>query len=179
MPADPKIVGSRKIREEWPPITEDEVELPSGARRRWIRLHFGVSAAVLPLTKEGEIILTKEYRHGLGRVVYSLPGGIARNGEDAEACARREVREETGYEVHRLLEMYVGNNLTAYLEGSLHLFFARDCRPTGETPNPDEIRAIERMSVTQALSSARGGEFESSVVTLAVLMADARGWLHG
>ncbi len=33
------------------------------------------------------------------------------------------------------------------------------------------------MSVTQALSSARGGEFESAVVTLAILMADARGWL--
>ena len=75
--------------------------------------------------------------------------------------------------------MYVGNNLTAYLEGTLHLFFARDCQPTGHAPNPDEVRSVERMTVAQALSSARAGEFESSIVTLAVLMADARGWLHG
>ena len=179
MTGTPKVVGSRRIRDEWPPITEDEVELPSGARKRWIRLHFGISAAVLPLTKEGDIVLTKEYRHGLGRIVYSLPGGSARDGEDAEACARRELREETGYEGSRLLEMYVGNNLTAYLEGTLHLFFARDCRPTGHAPNPDEVRSVERMTAAQALSSARAGEFESSTVTLAVLMADARGWLHG
>ena len=75
--------------------------------------------------------------------------------------------------------MYAGNNLTAYLEGTLHLFFARDCQSTDQRPDPDEIQAVERMSVTKALSSARAGEFESAVVTLAILMADARGWLIG
>ena len=75
--------------------------------------------------------------------------------------------------------MYAGNNLTAYLEGTLHLFFAKECQPTERRPNPDEIQSVERISVTSALSSARGGEFESAVVTLAILMADARGWLVG
>lgn len=163
----------------WPPITEDEVELPSGVRKRWIRLHFGTSAAVLAVTREKQILLTREYRHGLGRVAFSLPGGTAREDESAEACARRELLEETGYEASRILEMYAGNNLTAYLEGALHLFFTKDCRPTGRRPDPDEIQSVERMSVTQALASARAGTFESTVVTLAILMADARGWLVG
>ena len=142
-------------------------------------MHFGTSAAVLPLTKEREIVLTREYRHGLGRVAFTLPGGSAKDGESAEACARRELLEETGYQASRLLEMYAGNNLTAYLEGTLHLFLAKDCRPTERRPDPDEIQGIERMSVTQALARARSGEFESTVVTLAILMADARGWLIG
>ena len=165
------------MREGWPPISEEEVELPSGARKRWIRMHFGTSAAVLPVTPQKQIVLTREYRHGLGRIVHSLPGGTARNGESAEACARRELMEETGYQAPKLLEMYAGNSLTAYLEGTLHLFFAKGCQPTERRPDPDEIQAIERMSVTQALARARAGEFESAVVTLAILMADARGWL--
>ena len=142
-------------------------------------MHFGTSAAVLPLTKEREIVLTREYRHGLGRVAFTLPGGSAKDGESAEACARRELLEETGYQAARLLEMYAGNNLTAYLEGTLHLFLAKDCRATERRPDPDEIQGIERMSVTQALARARSGDFESSVITLAILMADARGWLIG
>jgi len=140
-------------------------------------MHFGTSAAVLATTPQKQIILTREYRHGLGRIVHSLPGGTARNGESAEACARRELMEETGYQAPKFLEMYAGNNLTAYLEGTLHLYFAKDCQGTERRPDPDEIQAVERMSVTQALSSARAGEFESAVVTLAILMADARGWL--
>ena len=107
------------------------------------------------------------------------PDGTARDSESPEACARRELLEETGYEAGRLLEMFAGNSLTAYLEGTLHVFFTRECHPTGRLPDPDEIQAVERMSVTQALANARAGTFESAVVTLAILMADARGWLVG
>ena len=174
----PRVVRTHRLRDAWPPISEDEIELPSGIRKQWVRLHFGTSAAVLPLVKK-EIVLTREYRHGLGKIAFSLPGGTAKDGESPEACARRELLEETGFEAKRFLEMYAGNNLTAYLEGTLHLFFAKDCRPTDRRPDPDEIVAVERMSVTQALARARAGEFESTVVTLAILMADARGWLVG
>ena len=177
MGSEPRVVGTHWLRKDWPPISEEEVELPSGTRKRWIRLHFGTSAAVLAMTNDSEVLLTREYRHGLGRVAFSLPGGTAKDGETAEACARRELLEETGYEAAKLLEMYAGNNLTAYLEGTLHLYFARNCRATGRVPDPDEIIGVEKMSATQALARARSGEFESTVVTLAILMADARGWL--
>ena len=155
----------------------DEIELPSGQRREWIRLHFGVSAAVLPLTADGKVLLARGYRHGLGRVVHALPGGVAKSGEDSVTCARRELLEETGFETGKLLPLYEGNNLTAYLEGTLHLYFARDCKPTGKLPDPDEILEVEQLTIRDALDRARRGEFESAVVTLAVLLADARGWL--
>jgi ADP-ribose pyrophosphatase len=177
--SEPRIIASTKLRDAWPPISEDEIELPSGTRKRWIRILFGTSAAVLAVTAEKQILLTREYRHGLGHVALSLPGGRARDGESAESCARRELLEETGHDASRLLEMYAGNNLTAYLEGTLHLFFAKGTRPTNRRPDPDEVQSVERMSVTEALANARSGAFESTVVTLAILMADARGWLVG
>ena len=70
MTSAPRILSSQPLREGWPPISEEEVELPSGARKRWIRMHFGTSAAVLPVTPQKQIVLTREYRHGLGRVVH-------------------------------------------------------------------------------------------------------------
>ena len=177
MTDEPRIIESRRIRELWPPISEDEVELPGGARRNWIRLHFGESAGVLPLTEDRQVVLTKEYRHGLGRTAIALPGGIAENGETPEACARRELLEETGLIPEKVLPLYEGNSLTGYLSGNLHLFFASGCRPSGRTPDPEEVQGLLRLSPLQALDFARRGEFESTIVALAILLADARGWL--
>lgn len=173
----PKVLRTRKLRDVWPPISEDEVELPGGAHRQWIRLHFGESSAVLPLTEDRRIVLTREYRHGLGRVVLALPGGTSEDGETPEACARRELLEETGLEPKRLLHMYSGNSLTAYLEGTLHIFFADGCRSVGRAPDPEEVVALERFTPARALDLARRGEFESTILALAILLADARGWL--
>ncbi len=173
----PKVLGSRTLREAFPAITEEDVELPSGTRKSWVRFHFGSSAAILPLTADGKVILTKEYRHGLGRVAIALPGGTAEDGESPEACARRELLEETGLEPAKLMHLYSGNSLTGYLEGTLHLFFAKDCRATGRAPDPEEIESLVTLTPTQALDRARRGEFESTIVALAILLADARGWL--
>jgi ADP-ribose diphosphatase len=173
----PKILSSKQIRERWPPISEDEVELSSGQTRNWVRFHFGESAGVLPLTSDHKIVLTKEYRHGLGRIATALPGGTAINGETPEACARRELLEETGLRPGKLLHLYAGNSLTGYLTGTLHLFFAGGCKPSGQVPDPDEVSELLYLTPLQALDFARRGEFESTTVTLAILLADARGWL--
>jgi len=173
----PRIVETRRLRDAWSPISEDRVVLPSGATREWIRLHFGTSAGILPVTGDRRILLTREYGHGLRRIAFSLPGGIAKDGESAEARARRDLLEETGHAGSRMIPLYEGNNLTAYLEGSLHLFVADGWTPTGGPPSPDEIRSVERLRVSDVLGGARRGEFESSVLSLAVLLADARGFL--
>ncbi len=173
----PKVLESRTLREAWPPITEDQVELSDGTRKNWVRLHFGSSAAVLPVTAEGKVVLTREYRHGLGRITLALPGGTAENGESPESCARRELLEETGLRPGKLMHLYSGNSLTGYLSGTLHLFFAKDCVATGQAPDPHEVESLEFLSPTQALDRARRGEFESTVLALAILLADARGWL--
>lgn len=173
----PKIVESHRLREAWPSITEDEVELADGTRKNWVRLHFGTSAAVLPLTREGKVVLTREYRHGLGRVVLALPGGTAEEAESPEACARRELLEETGLRPGKLMHLYSGNSLTGYLSGTLHLFFAKDCETTGRAPDASEVESLEYLSPTQALDRARRGEYESTILALAILLADARGWL--
>jgi len=173
----PRVITSRPLRSVWPPITEDEVELANGVRKNWVRFHFGTSAAVLPRTVDGKVVLTHEYRHGLGRIAVALPGGTAEDGESPEACAGRELLEETGLQAGRLMHLYSGNSLTGYLTGTLHLFFAKDCKPTGRSPDPEEVDSLLFLSPTQALDRARRGEFESTVLALAILLADARGWL--
>lgn len=53
---------------------------------------------IVAATDAGEVLLVRQYKHGLGRVVLDFPAGyLDTPGEDPLACAQRELREETGY----------------------------------------------------------------------------------
>ncbi|OWV79047.1 DNA mismatch repair protein MutT [Rhizobium sp. R634] len=75
---------------------------------------------VIPLMPDGRVLLTREYRHGRGEIVLGLvAGGVERGdmetGDAAMAAARRELREETGYEASTFVRL-----LTSYPNAANH-----------------------------------------------------------
>ncbi len=54
------------------------------------------------LTEDGEVIMVKQYRHGIEQVCIELPGGVAEKGETHEEAVRRELLEETGYKFDKI-----------------------------------------------------------------------------
>ena len=57
---------------------------------------------VIALTPEGAIVLVEQYRHGVGAVLRELPAGVVERNDSPESAAKRELREETGYEAQEL-----------------------------------------------------------------------------
>ncbi len=53
-------------------------------------------AMVLPITREGKIVLVRQYKHGVREVITELPGGMAKPGQSVEEAALAELEEETG-----------------------------------------------------------------------------------
>ena len=103
--------------------------------RRWRKAPIsGVSVVITNLA--GDVLLLK---HSYGPPVWGLPGGGLAVGEDPEAAARREVREELGLELARIVPI---GTLEEELSGSPHTayLFAATC---DQRPQPDRREVTE------------------------------------
>ena len=107
-------------------VRRDRVRLPDGrdAQREYI-VHPG-AAMVVPLLPDGRFLMERQYRHPMGRVMLEFPAGKLDPGEPPEACARRELREETGYQAAAWAHAGAMHNAIAYSTEVIHVFFARD-----------------------------------------------------
>jgi ADP-ribose pyrophosphatase len=103
----------------------DTVALPSGehATREYIR-HPG-AVAVIPLLDDGRVVMVRQYRYPIGRVLVELPAGKLDPGESVLRCAVRELLEETGYTAREWARAGVFHNAAAYSSEAMEVWFAR------------------------------------------------------
>ena len=106
-------------------VLRDRVRLPDGATatREYIR-HPG-AVAVVPILDDGRLVLVRQYRHPVGRVLLEWPAGKLDGGEPVLACAVRELREETGYRAREWARAGVFHNACAYSDEGIEIWFAR------------------------------------------------------
>jgi 8-oxo-dGTP pyrophosphatase MutT (NUDIX family) len=85
-------------REPWLTIRKDKCELPNGKIVPTFYVNeYDEWANAFALTKEGKVVMVRQYRHGIQSVETELPGGVVEEGEDVQEGMERELLEETGY----------------------------------------------------------------------------------
>lgn len=138
--------------------------------------HSGASAVVPflgdPAGADPQILLIRQYRYAADGWVYEIPAGRLDEGESPEACARRELLEETGCtpaHVERLTTIYTTPGFT---DERIHIFLAAELeRSEGTGREPDEFMEIETMPISRALEMVRDGEISDSKTVVGLLYA--------
>jgi ADP-ribose pyrophosphatase len=133
----------------WVHVRVDEVRLPTGrVTTREIVEHPG-SVAIVGVTGDGNVLLLRQSHHAIGRTLLGIPAGTLEPGETPEACARRELTEETGYRAGRLRRLASYYTSPGYTDERMTIFHAADCEPAGGEIDPDELIRLTPMPLAE------------------------------
>lgn len=158
----------------WVTVALDQVQLPTGQQYTYTRLEpAGVGVGVIGLNAAGEVLLEREYRHGVEQVIWQLPGGLATPHEDLAAAGLRELLEETGYAPAATAPSprYLGVVWDNPALGPMcsHLYAAWQLVPTAHPRrDPAEFVTLHWVSTTWLKEAVRTGEIKDRVVVAAV-----------
>jgi ADP-ribose pyrophosphatase len=150
-------------------VRRDHVRLPDGGRatREYV-VHPG-AVAIVPLLDDGRLVLERQYRHPVGRVLLEFPAGKIDAGESPLACAQRELLEETGYRAAEWARAGVVHNAAAYSTEGIEIWFARCLQPGERKLDAGEFIELCLMHEHELERCAAGGEL-SDVKTLVGLL---------
>lgn len=99
----------------------------NGIRETYDYIHHDGAAAVLPVTKDGKILMVRQYRNALDRFTLEIPAGkVDAPDEPRIECGYRELEEETGFRTEHLEYLMTINTTVAFCDEAIDIFIARD-----------------------------------------------------
>jgi len=150
-------------------LRRDTVTVLNGTSSREIIEHNG-GAVIGALTDDGNLIMVKQFRKPVDKVVLEVPAGKRDGNEAAVDVAKRELKEETGYTAKEMIHLVTMHTSPGYSNEALDVFLARGLI-AGET-DFDENEAIDiyEYPLGELVDMAMRGEIEDGKTLVAVLM---------
>jgi ADP-ribose pyrophosphatase len=150
-------------------VQRDKARLPSGheTEREYIR-HPGASV-VVPILDDGRLVLERQFRYPLQRVILEFPAGKIDPGEPPLHTAVRELTEETGYCADEWAYAGPIHNAAAYSDEVIHLFFARGLREGDASLDHGEHLDVVLMSEEELDALAARGDISDAKTLIGLL----------
>jgi len=175
-PDDPWVrEASRRVyANPWISVREDRVRLPTGAFTSYgVVRASGAAVGVLPFLDADTVLMVRQFRYVVGRATWEMPTGGAEPGEDLEAAARRELREEAGHDARKLTRLARFVSSKSVMDEHATVYLGEDLIPAPDAaPDATEILAVEAMPWSEVLDMVLEGEIEDAMTVVAVLRAD-------
>ena len=153
-------------------VKRDQVALPNGtpAVREVIR-HIG-AVCVIPVTDNNEVIVERQYRYPIDRVITEIPAGkLDSREEDRLSAIRRELREETGYTADEWISLGDFHPAPAYSDEYISMYMARGLHAGPRHLDADEFLDVFTVPLAELVEDVMAGRISDAKTQTAVLKA--------
>jgi ADP-ribose pyrophosphatase len=152
-------------------IRRDTLKTPDGRETKFDIVEHGGSVVIVPVDADGNILFVRQYRHAAGMDMLELPAGTRDGDEPFADCAAREIREETGMEAGKLIQVGSFYLAPGYSTEYMGVFLATDLKHNPLEADDDEFLSVEKIPVQEALKMAERGDMPDAKSLAALLMA--------
>lgn len=149
----------------------DEVVFRDGGTGKRMKIDHPEAAAVVPFVARDEILMVRQHRYALGKETLEIPAGKLDPGETPEACIRRELLEETGYEAGELTFLYTYAPAIGYSNELIHIYSARRLRKTRKKIDEKEISSVKTYSLRRLKGMIKKGLLIDGKTLLGLFLA--------
>ena len=169
-----KLSSEYLLKDTWATIRIDVCEKPDGVIvEPYYVYEFPNWVTALAFTKDGRIILEKQYRHALGEIIYEIPGGcVDASDKSFEEAIARELLEETGYQFERF--EYLGRTSAnpSTNTNMMHMFIAFEGKHVqGQELDHGEDLEVLFVSMEELLDMLDKGAFVQAMHTTCIYAA--------
>jgi ADP-ribose diphosphatase len=177
-PADAGMLSRRPVHKG--PVVDlgiDTVRFPDGSVGELEMVRHSGAAAVLPVLSDPDgadpqVMLIRQYRYATGGWLYEVPAGRPdRPGEPWDACARRELLEETGLAAGELRYLTTIWTTPGFTDEQIRLYVATNLSRGQTSYDHDEFVELVPMPLSRALEMVRGGEITDGKTICTLLFA--------
>lgn len=142
---------TKQIIHSWKNIqlTVEDHHLPTGKVISHTSIEHPGAAVIIPLLSNGDIVLVNQYRPSLNKWLLEIPAGTMEDGENPLFCAKRELKEETGYEATNWQALGQITPLAGFCDEIQHLFIAKNLSaPSATNLDDDELMSVITLSLS-------------------------------
>ena len=151
-------------------VRRDTVRLPDGklGTREYI-VHPG-AVLMVPVLPDGRLVMLRQFRYPVGRVMIEFPAGKLDPGETPLATAERELREEAGYTAARWDRLGSIHSVVGYSTEAIEFYTARDLTHVGAALDEEEFLDVGIMSLDEMLNALDRGDITDAKTVAALLL---------
>lgn len=165
-----KTVSSEKVFEgRIIKVKVDKVEMPDGSTSTRELVEHPGGVGVVAVTDNDEIILVKQYRKPLDKVIYEIPAGKLDPGEHHRTCGIRELEEETGLSANVFEYMGFIYPSPGFTDEVTHVYLAKELTQGETHPDDDEFLDVEKVPFERALKMVIDGEINDAKSVFGIL----------
>ncbi|MEG1310882.1 MAG: NUDIX hydrolase [Romboutsia sp.] len=149
----------------------DTVEIErQGYQKREIVEHGG-AVGIVAITNDNEVILVKQFRKAIEKVIWEIPAGKLEIGENPKDCAIRELKEETGYSAENLKLVYKFYTSAGFSNQKMYIYLATGLVAGDNNLENGENLEVYKINLEEAYSMISRNEIEDAKTSIGLLLS--------